>query len=137
MYVCVVCVHMSAGTHRGQRHGISLELDEQIVASHWIQVLGTELRSSAGAAVFTVELQVLLWFLLAGLCRAQSLVLYTMHFLGNRNYRDWKPTCIPSITILLDPGRLFYNPGSYQWSLRLTPLSCQTLATLLVQKQTL
>lgn len=95
MFVYVVCVHMSAGTHRGQRH-----LDPSSAGSTDSRLsldtsAGTEPRSSAGAVLFTVELQALLWFLQAGLCRTQSLVLYSMHFLGDRNHREWKPTCIP------------------------------------------
>lgn len=43
MFVYVVCVHMSAGTHRGQRPWIPLALEVHIVACHWTQVLGLSL----------------------------------------------------------------------------------------------
>lgn len=52
MHVCVVCV-----CGYSWRHWIPLELEVRLVASHWTWVLGNELRSSAGAAIFTAELQ--------------------------------------------------------------------------------
>jgi hypothetical protein len=46
--MCVLCeyVHMSTGTCQEQRHQTPLQLDLQVVMSHLMWVLGTELRSS-------------------------------------------------------------------------------------------
>lgn len=83
IYVCVVCVHVSVGIHRGQRHWIPLELEVQSCEALDTRA-GNWTWPPAGAASFTAELQALLWFLQAGLCRTQSWVLCSMHFLGGQ-----------------------------------------------------
>lgn len=44
VFVCACLVHMGPGTHRDQRHQLSLELALQVVVGCLMWVLGTKLE---------------------------------------------------------------------------------------------